>query len=877
MAPRSLVEIREAGSGKGRGVFARTFIPSGSVVFSVLEPVVFVPVADPACGLHLQLGPSPRAGVSESLASGAIAVGGGEGPASTGAGRARDGLRRLPPKHAASRATACAFCLAPVNHVSLTVPGRRQEADAARAAAGRVLRCSRCRCTYFCSTRCQRDAWADHKTECEVFGELCRASGGLFPTAAQRLLLKCLLRRIDLSDFVSGSLDSASSPPSAGDSLADASAPFRCFCFEPARTQGLSLREASAETETEEFREAKAFATLLLAVIAKALDVGASSASPSPSSAPALAQPPSASFCAFAERVTQAFSAHQLAEMLLKLSRNVFSILAGDAGGSAARARPLGSSVSLGEAREAPLGAACPCCLPDSVCAQGLYAPPMSRMNHSCSYNARAVFSDGRASRLSVRVVAVRDIQEDEEICIAYVPRNASSRDRRERLRRGYGFLCCCALCCACGDAETRSQGGRLAAEGEGEVRKAGATTADCSLRASLGAGSGGAEAGAGSTRVFALSEALDAQMGNVFCDAPRCRARLYAPEGDALLAFEDARRLRCQRGSPDARCDDGCAVGEARNLQSSAEGASDAGEAWAARLRLRLPVRVSHARASQAPGGLPTLLSPLAAADAEAENGEGGAGEEAAAPRVGGDAVCSLCGGEWSAREFEAVRVSLRALGRLALQLECAEALGAERPLLQRFIETYQRVFPHVHPGNLLLADFRCRLLPLLHADPTLYVPFALLLQAHQVDAAAAIHGASSAEVACELQAAGRMLLFLGEGDAQEVGGAWALWREAEAARGEDAAAEAPGRGGPKRRAQQKRESAGGRGGCDEASDGALGAREKVLLQSYECLRQACGILFCLFGGSDRRAREAEEALSNCSRALKELKEDLL
>ena len=66
-----------------------------------------------------------------------------------------------------------------------------------------------------------------------------------------------------------------------------------------------------------------------------------------------------------------------------------------------------------------------------------------SAINHSCEPNCEVGFIDST----DVIIIAARDIDEDEEITIAYVPEELPVEQRREELSTRYGFECQCARC----------------------------------------------------------------------------------------------------------------------------------------------------------------------------------------------------------------------------------------------------------------------------------------------------------------------------------------------------------------------------------------------------------------------------------------------
>ena len=66
-----------------------------------------------------------------------------------------------------------------------------------------------------------------------------------------------------------------------------------------------------------------------------------------------------------------------------------------------------------------------------------------SAINHSCEPNCEVAYIDSA----DVLIVATRDIDEDEEITIAYVPPSLPVDKRRQELRERYGFECECPKC----------------------------------------------------------------------------------------------------------------------------------------------------------------------------------------------------------------------------------------------------------------------------------------------------------------------------------------------------------------------------------------------------------------------------------------------
>jgi len=77
----------------------------------------------------------------------------------------------------------------------------------------------------------------------------------------------------------------------------------------------------------------------------------------------------------------------------------------------------------------------------------GLYTV-QSRCNHSCDPNAEVSFKGANTSELTL--VALKEIHENEEICICYLDdcqRNRSRHSRRKMLRENYLFECKCIRC----------------------------------------------------------------------------------------------------------------------------------------------------------------------------------------------------------------------------------------------------------------------------------------------------------------------------------------------------------------------------------------------------------------------------------------------
>ncbi|KAL2158713.1 hypothetical protein VTH06DRAFT_4195 [Thermothelomyces fergusii] len=68
----------------------------------------------------------------------------------------------------------------------------------------------------------------------------------------------------------------------------------------------------------------------------------------------------------------------------------------------------------------------------------------VARINHDCRPNAYYRFSE---RRLTMEVVAFRDIEPGEEISMSYVPLEMHMGERREYLKNNWEFDCACSLC----------------------------------------------------------------------------------------------------------------------------------------------------------------------------------------------------------------------------------------------------------------------------------------------------------------------------------------------------------------------------------------------------------------------------------------------
>jgi hypothetical protein len=71
--------------------------------------------------------------------------------------------------------------------------------------------------------------------------------------------------------------------------------------------------------------------------------------------------------------------------------------------------------------------------------------PLLCVVNHACEPNVATRFSSWKGPA-TVRVEAIRDVREGEELFVSYVDETAPYDERRDALR-AYGFVCACAKC----------------------------------------------------------------------------------------------------------------------------------------------------------------------------------------------------------------------------------------------------------------------------------------------------------------------------------------------------------------------------------------------------------------------------------------------
>ncbi|KAI0057828.1 SET domain-containing protein [Artomyces pyxidatus] len=77
----------------------------------------------------------------------------------------------------------------------------------------------------------------------------------------------------------------------------------------------------------------------------------------------------------------------------------------------------------------------------------GIYPLASRLFNHSCTPNAVVRYVIAREKPVQMQVVALRDIREEEEVCIPYIDPALPLEDRDRALDVSYGFRCTCPLC----------------------------------------------------------------------------------------------------------------------------------------------------------------------------------------------------------------------------------------------------------------------------------------------------------------------------------------------------------------------------------------------------------------------------------------------
>lgn len=71
-------------------------------------------------------------------------------------------------------------------------------------------------------------------------------------------------------------------------------------------------------------------------------------------------------------------------------------------------------------------------------------APTAARFNHACAPNATFAWNDAVGA---ITVQTIKEVDEGEELTIAYVDSTKRGKKRREALSRQYGFICDCSAC----------------------------------------------------------------------------------------------------------------------------------------------------------------------------------------------------------------------------------------------------------------------------------------------------------------------------------------------------------------------------------------------------------------------------------------------
>ncbi len=68
------------------------------------------------------------------------------------------------------------------------------------------------------------------------------------------------------------------------------------------------------------------------------------------------------------------------------------------------------------------------------------------KINHSCDPNVRVTYINDQSQGLLLRMVAIKDIQPEEELVQSYIDQNLSKKERQKALV-DYGFKCGCTKC----------------------------------------------------------------------------------------------------------------------------------------------------------------------------------------------------------------------------------------------------------------------------------------------------------------------------------------------------------------------------------------------------------------------------------------------
>ncbi|KAL8425173.1 hypothetical protein Efla_007519 [Eimeria flavescens] len=804
--------VEDVGGGRGAGVVAREFIKAGKLLAWRREPLVWSSRASPACD---EVGGVPPCSRPE---------GGGDPPPK--ADPQEGGRIGAPPP-----VTACDCCLKPYDHRSCTYTGVSGREGAA------AKRCSACKSVFYCSSRCQRDAWPRHKAECGLFANIRTASNGRGPSLTQRLLLRLLLSGHKTTEFAPGH-GAALQPAAAAATAATAAA------ATAAAAKAATATAEEAASASQERADPCGCVAAVRAGAAPALSSHLASCAASAALLQRLLLHGVKGEAAAAAGTSGPPSAAELTRLLHLLSANVHSIISEE-----------GAAAGVG----APSAAACGCCRPGSELAVGLYGQPLCRFNHSCMPNAFVVFG-GPLGPLEVSVLAARSIPKGEEICISYVSPANSRQQRQKKLLIDYGFVCTCVLCCSC-NSQAR------APDTSSSSNSSSSSSSSVEKRGSVG---------------FSLAEAFDLQMRGLFCSSPSCVAARSGPRADVLLAVAEAEEQLLQQQQQQQQQPQQAA--HSQGPPGDPEGGRGQSVYFASshpsirRRRMRPPVLLCSSAAH--PDTERPLLLPAAAAAGSLEGEEDrllGVSADVFVKEAAGSSIhCCACGAAYQPAEvslflsrFEELQAEVQRLGRLSSSSSSSRQQQQQEEL--RLLRLYSSVSRLLHPSNFSFRLLTDSLGAALRGLECTYTRLTLAVAQQQAAAAAALHGRSSQPAAECFAAAGRLLLFAAqadsEADAQQAWEAWATPHssaDTAAAAPAETTAAAAGSAAAARGVEEK-------GALEEDAYLEGGPRVQLASQARECLLAACSFFFS--GGEcdalRQRGRQAEEAVADCEREL--------
>ncbi|XP_073194397.1 histone-lysine N-methyltransferase SMYD3 isoform X5 [Lepidochelys kempii] len=251
----------------------------------------------------------------------------------------------------------------------------------------RLLRCSQCKIARYCDTRCQKEAWQEHKQECKCL----KSIEPNFPPDSVRLVGRIVFKLL-------------------GQSAACPSEKLYSFSDLQSKNPGIAQHKLASIFVTGDH---SIFRNLQYITEASSLDIYVTTANIEELSEEMkeglrhLAQTLQLYLRVEIQDAFQLLPAIDIFQIFAKVTCNCFTI-------------------SNGEMQDVGVG---------------LY-PSMSLLNHSCDPNCVIVF-EGR--QLLLR--SVREIQIGEELTISYIESLMPSSERQKHLKRQYCFECNCLLC----------------------------------------------------------------------------------------------------------------------------------------------------------------------------------------------------------------------------------------------------------------------------------------------------------------------------------------------------------------------------------------------------------------------------------------------